>query len=79
MKMKEMPEVEIEMEDGEEGSYGEHELECDARTIFDAEKIKADSKKMSALKPYLAKLAKAADGIKSIADLREVAKKKLAE
>jgi len=70
----------VESEDGESGGgeYEEYELEECAKTLLDAEKIKADPKKMAALKPHLQKLAKATEGIKSLADLREVAKKKMA-
>lgn len=75
------PEAESDMEDmaegGEEEGYDDHELECKAKVLLEAEQIKADPKLMAALKPKLAQLAKAGDGIKSLADLREVAEKKM--
>lgn len=62
----------VEKKDG----YEDHELEYKARTLLEAEEIKADAKLMAALQPYLEKKAKA---ITSIADLRKVASKKLKE
>lgn len=56
----------------EKKGYDEWELECKARTLMEAEEIKADKELMTALQPYLEKKAKA---ITSIAQLREKAKK----
>lgn len=72
-------EVSIEMgkdsEDSkEEGkSYDKYELECKLRTLLDAEEIKADKELMAQLKPLMEKKVKA---IKSLAELRQVAKSK---
>lgn len=66
-------------DEGDEGEYDDYDLECKAKTLLEAEKIKADPKLMAALKPHLAQLAKAGEGIKSLADLKEVAAKKLSK
>jgi hypothetical protein len=60
-----------EKEEGKEKGYEDYELDCKARTLMEAEEIKADPKLMAALKPYLEKKAKA---INSLADLRSKAK-----
>lgn len=65
----------VEKEEAKE-EYDEWELRCKADKLLEAEEIKADSKLMAALRPYLEKKAKA---IRSIADLREVAAKKAKE
>lgn len=66
----------INTEEKKKEGYDEWELECKARTLLEAEEIKQDSKLMEALKPYLEKKAKA---ISSIAELKEVARKKAAK
>lgn len=58
----------------EKEGYEDYELESKARCLMEAEEIKQDAKLMEALKPYLQKKAKA---ISSIAELKEVAKKKV--
>lgn len=50
------------------------EIENWARTLMDAEEIKADADKMKLLQPMLSKKVKAIEGIRSLADLRAKAK-----
>ena len=73
LEVKVMAEPINKSEEKKEKEYDEWELECKARTLLEAEEIKADDKLMTALKPYLEKKAKA---ISSIAQLRELANKK---
>lgn len=81
-----MPSVEIEVksdkEDSEEKEYGKYdkwEIQSAARTLMEAEEIKADSEKMK----YVAQCMKEqadnmANVINSIDDLKKLAKKKIA-
>lgn len=73
-------EVSIEMgkdseDQGEDSpkAYDKYELECKLRTLMEAEEIKADKELMAQLKPLMEKKVKA---IKSLAELRQVAKSK---
>lgn len=50
------------------------EIENWARTLMDAEEIKADASKMKHVQPLLAGKVKAIEGIRSLADLRAKAK-----
>lgn len=65
----------------ESKAYDEFELKDKARTLQDAEEIKADPELMKALQPYLSKKASALEGmkshIKSMDDLKAVAKEKV--
>lgn len=54
--------------------FDKWEVESWAKTIVEAEELKADPKKMEAIKPYLQTKIKAMDKIKSIDGLREKAK-----
>lgn len=64
-------EIEIKTEE-EKPEMDEYELSCKVRTLIEAEEIKQDAELMAKLKPMLEKKAKA---VKSLADLRALAKK----
>jgi len=74
---EEAVEITVEKEEGDEKGYDKYELESCVDTLLRAEEIKADAKKMAALKPHLMKKKKALEGITSLEGLKEVAKKKL--
>ena len=71
--------IEIEREDDEMENETEKEapesweIQCWADTLIKAAEIKSDAEKMKLVQPYLDKKATA---IRSISDLRDVAKKK---
>lgn len=67
--------VAVNKEEKKKG-YDSYELESAVRTLLEAEEIKADRKLMEAIQPLLTKKTKA---IKSIADLRSIAKEKRGE
>lgn len=68
-----MKEVKMMMDHKEEkeSEYEEWELECKARTLMEAEEIKADPKLLAAIQPYLNKK------ISSLKALRKIAAKKI--
>lgn len=69
----------MEMKDKKVKGYDKWELESCVDTLIRAEEIKADSEKMAALKPMLAKRIKALEGISDIAsidDLKRVREEK---
>lgn len=69
-------EVKIEVEKEESEGPKKWEIEGWARTIIEAEQIKADAEKMALVKPELEKMAGAAKGaIKSIKGLKAKANK----
>lgn len=57
--------------------FDKWEIEGWVNTLTESEEIKADEEKMKLIKPLLAKKAKAFKKITSLADLKEVAEKKL--
>ena len=63
--------------DKKKAKYEDYEIEGWVDTLTRAEEIKADAEKMNLVKPLLAKKAKAFKKITSLADLREVAEKKM--
>lgn len=71
----EMPEKEAE---GGEG-FDEWEVESMCRTLLEAEKIKADPKKMAACREHFAGTEKAIKSIQDLKDLREARKSKPVE
>lgn len=56
------------------GEPDEWQVKDWCRTLMDAEAIKGDPKKMAACRPHLKTMHK---GIKSLADLKDVAKEKM--
>ena len=79
-------EVSIEVEKGEEkkdndygqnGEYYNYEIECAARTLIEAEEIKADENKMKYVAKCLdEKLLDTKKAVKSIKQLRNIANKR---
>lgn len=69
-------EIKAEKQNEKEGKYEEYEIKCWAEKLLEAEEIKNDPEKMALVKPYLDNKVKA---IRSIADLKAVAKKKISE
>lgn len=66
----------MDMENNDEDSgYDEHEVECWADCLLEAEKIKADPKKMEAVKAHLNETKMA---INSIQDLKALSAKRAA-
>lgn len=62
-----MEKLAVEKEDKEKKGFDKYEVESFTRTLIEAEEIKADPKKMAAVKKELSKKKKA---INSIDDLR---------
>jgi hypothetical protein len=61
-----------EKKDGKYGKYDDYEIESAARTITEAEEIKADEEKMKYVKECLEEKASASKkAIKSIQDIRD--------
>lgn len=75
-------EMESDSEDKKYGKYEDYEIECAARTLQEAEEIKADSEKMKYVKQYmeesLGNMKKAIGSISSTDDIRK-ARQKLEE
>jgi len=81
MEEKSMPlGSEKEKEDSKYGKYEEWEIESAARTLKEAEEIKADPEKMKYVKMCMehemGEMKKAYDSISSIDDIRKIAKSK---
>lgn len=77
---KEMENESSKEESGEYGKYEEWEIKSAARTLEEAEEIKADPEKMKYVKMCMEKkiksVQKAMAQISSIADLKAIGKKK---
>jgi len=75
-------EIEVEKEDGEEktkkyGKYDDYEIENAARTLMEADEIKADKEKMKYVVECMKKKTDSMSGIiTSFADLKKIAYKK---
>ena len=62
---------------GQNGEYYNYEIECAARTLIEAEEIKADEKKMQYVAKALdEKLDDTKKAVKSISQLRKIANKR---
>ena len=76
--------IEVERDDekkdndyGQNGEYYNYEIECAARTLIEAEEIKADEKKMQYVSKCLdEKLMDTKKAVKSIKQLRNMANKR---
>ena len=79
-KMKEMDMEEMhddmEMEDEGESEMSDMEVECKARTLLEAEKIKKDEKLMEKINKYFDDQKKQISSIQDLKDLRNKAFKK---
>lgn len=72
--------VEIEKEEKEYGEYEKYEIESAARTILEAEEIKADKEKMKYVAMCLKKKSEGmSKAISSLSELKAIAKKKSME
>lgn len=70
-------EMEVEKEPKKKNGFDKYEIESMTRTLIEAEEIKADPKKMAAVKGELDKKSKAISSIQDLRDKRRELSKEL--